>query len=90
MKAYSFILATTIVACSSTAAVAQEKDEQEACTGDVLALCGEAIPDRERITICLRKRWSEVSHDCRFVLANYGRRHGGDQKHRSRGYSYQQ
>lgn len=89
MKTYLFILATTIVACFSTAAVAQEADEQEACTGDVLALCSDAIPDRGRITICLRKHWSEVSHDCRVVLANYGRRHVGDQKDRSRGDSNQ-
>jgi hypothetical protein len=52
--------------------------EQQACEGDVYALCGEAIPDQGRIAKCLRKKWSKVSHDCRKVMASYGKRHNGD------------
>lgn len=85
MKTYLAIPAAMITAFFFTTAIAQEQDEQMACQNDVFALCGEAIPDRDRITTCLRKRWSEVSHECRSVLANYGRRHGGDRKDRRRG-----
>jgi hypothetical protein len=85
MKTCFAILAAMVIACFSMGAIAQEQDERQACKGDVFALCGEAIPDRERITVCLRKRWREVSHGCRWVLANYGRRHGGDHKVRRRG-----
>jgi len=85
MKTYLAIPAVMLAAFFFTTAIAQEQDEQMACQNDVFALCGEAIPDRNRITACLRKRWSEVSHECRLVLANYGRRHGGDRKDRRRG-----
>jgi len=49
--------------------------EQQACEGDVYALCGEFIPDTDRITACLRSRWKDVSPACRTVMANYGRNH---------------
>jgi hypothetical protein len=84
MKTY-FAVVAVLIAVFCTSAIAQDQDEQQACTSDVLALCGEAIPDRDRITICLRKRWNEVGHECRTVLASYGRRHGGDRKDRRRG-----
>jgi hypothetical protein len=84
MKTCFAILAAMMVALFFTGAIAQEQDEQQACQGDVFALCGEAVPDRGLITACLRKRWSEVSHECRSVLANYGRRHGADHKDRRR------
>ena len=51
--------------------------EQQACEGDVYALCGEFIPDTDRITACLRSRWKDVSPACRTVMANYGRNHNG-------------
>jgi hypothetical protein len=57
----------------------QMQVEQQACQGDVYALCGEAIPDQDRIEKCLRKKWSKVSHKCRKVMASYGRRHHADQ-----------
>jgi hypothetical protein len=85
MKTYLAILAAMMLALFSAGAMAQDQDEQMACQNDVFALCGDAVPDRDRITACLRKHWSEVSHECRAVLANYGRRHGGDRKDRRRG-----
>lgn len=51
------------------------QDGQQACEADVYALCGEAIPDVDRITACLRAHWKDVSQACRKVMANYPRRH---------------
>ena len=51
--------------------------EQQACQDDVYALCGQAIPDQDRIASCLRKQWSKVSPRCRSVMASYGKRHNG-------------
>jgi len=55
----------------------QMEQERQACEGDVYALCGDAIPDVERITACLRLHWKDVSHECRAVMASYGRNHDG-------------
>jgi len=85
MKFTSAVMAGALLAAAmSTAAAAQQQQqqnmqvEQQACEGDVYALCGEAIPDQKRIEKCLRKNWSKVSHKCRKVMASYNKRHGGD------------
>jgi hypothetical protein len=59
----------------------QMQVEQQACENDVYALCGEAIPDQNRIEKCLRSKWSTVSKKCRSVMASYGRRHKGHDGH---------
>ena len=73
MKTYFPIFAALMVAFFSMSAKAQTQEEQQSCMDDVYALCGQDVPDRDRITACLRKRWREVSADCRSVMANYGR-----------------
>ncbi len=50
--------------------------EQQACQDDVYALCGQAIPDQNRIARCLRRQWAKVSPRCRSVMASYSKRHG--------------
>lgn len=51
------------------------QQEQQACESDVYSLCGEAIPDTDRIATCLRAHWSKVSHACRSVMAEYAKQH---------------
>jgi hypothetical protein len=53
-------------------ALAQEHrgtlEQQLACTPDVLRLCGEQIPDTNRIVACLRQNTSQLSSPCRAVF----------------------
>ena len=56
------------------AAPAQTQEDQNGCQDDVFALCGEFIPDRDRIVTCLRAKWREVSPQCRKTMASYGKR----------------
>ena len=90
MKTCAVVLMSTLIAAMSAAVVnaqthpnpqpsgeanSQMQQEQQACQSDVYALCGEAIPDVERITACLRLHWKDVSQECRAVMASYGRNH---------------
>jgi hypothetical protein len=87
MKTCIAMLIAPLAAVWSTAADAQTRPnaqpnrdmqaEQQACEADVYALCGEFIPDADRITVCLRSHWKDVSHSCRAVMASYGRNHKG-------------
>jgi hypothetical protein len=43
-------------------------EQQLACTGDVLSLCGDQIPDTNRIVACLRQNTSQLSDGCRAVF----------------------
>jgi len=53
-------------------AVSQENrgtmEQQMACTPDVFRLCGDQIPDVNRIVACLRQNTSQLSRPCRAVF----------------------
>ncbi|MEA2886995.1 MAG: hypothetical protein QOD11_1355 [Bradyrhizobium sp.] len=42
--------------------------QQLACTGDVMSLCGDQIPDTNRIVACLRQNTPQLSDGCRAVF----------------------
>jgi hypothetical protein len=68
------IIATsfTCVISIQTAAHAQDDrgtlQQQLACTPDVFRLCGEQIPDANRIVACLRQNTPQLSEACRTVF----------------------
>jgi hypothetical protein len=43
-------------------------EQQMACTPDVFRLCGEQIPDVNRIVACLRQNTPQLSGACRAVF----------------------
>jgi hypothetical protein len=43
-------------------------EQQMACTPDVFRLCGEQIPDVNRIVTCLRQNTPQLSGPCRAVF----------------------
>ena len=49
----------------STAAYAYTPEQQQACTPDAFRLCGDAIPDVDRVTACMIARKSQLSPGCR-------------------------
>jgi hypothetical protein len=40
-------------------------DQQQACTGDALRLCGSEVPDVDRITACMIQKKAQLSPGCR-------------------------
>src|SRR5262249_52401094 len=69
------------VAALGTGASAQQNrgtmDQQMACTPDVWRLCGDAIPDVDRIVACLRSNTPQLSPGCR---AGFETRNRSDQR----------
>jgi hypothetical protein len=46
------------------AAFAYTPEQEQACSGDALRLCGSEIPDVERITACMAQHKVELSPPC--------------------------
>jgi hypothetical protein len=46
-------------------------DERSACEPDVHRLCGEFIPDRDRIIVCLNQKVKQLNPACRGVILFY-------------------
>lgn len=69
MKLSKFWIAITIAPGFAAPTWSQETAQQrEACTPDVMRLCSEFIPDRDRITACLVSRQKELSNACATVF----------------------
>jgi hypothetical protein len=61
-----FMLATALsVSLLASAAQAYTPEQQQACTPDAFRLCGDAIPDVDRVTACMIRKQSQLSPGCR-------------------------
>jgi hypothetical protein len=72
MKSH-FALTLALVAFISAPALAQSQNEQNACMNDAFTVCGDAIPDRDRVAACLAQNINRISPACRTVMARYPR-----------------
>ena len=52
---------------------ADEQSDQQACMGDAMTICGQFIPDRERVAACLISNRSRVSPECRSALSRFNK-----------------
>jgi hypothetical protein len=60
------LLAFALMAAGTLPAAAQGTPEQRAaCEGDAMRLCGNYVPDVQRITACMRAKRSQLSPRCR-------------------------
>src|ERR1700709_2132856 len=49
----------------SSSAHAYTPEQQQACTPDAFRLCGDAIPDVDRVTVCMIRNKAQLSPGCR-------------------------
>jgi len=72
MRAHRIMLSLVLTIGGAQLASAQEYrgtyEQQMACTPDVWRLCGDQIPDVNRITACLRRNTPNLSGACRAVF----------------------
>jgi len=70
------ILMLTLVGLALAPAAARADDQQagqsqNACMGDAMTVCGQFIPDRERVAHCLMVNRARISVPCRVALARW-------------------
>ena len=75
----AFIRSTKLFAASvlafgvlTTGALAHTAEQQQMCSGDAMRLCGEFIPDVDRITACMIQKYSQLSDGCKSVFHSPG------------------
>jgi len=52
----------------TTSSFAYTPEQQQMCSGDAMRLCGEYIPNVERITACMTEKYSSLSDGCKAVF----------------------
>jgi hypothetical protein len=50
---------------------ADEQSDQQACMGDAMSICGQFIPDRERVGACLFSNRARISPACRVAIQRF-------------------
>jgi hypothetical protein len=58
-------LACAVVTAPASGAAQGTPEQQQACQPDAMRLCGEFIPDVQRITACMVKKRAALSPACR-------------------------
>ena len=53
------------VSMSPAASQGYTPEQQQACSGDAMRLCGAYVPDVDRITVCMIQNKSQLSPGCR-------------------------
>jgi len=48
-----------------------DQQNQDACMNDAMALCGQFVPDRDRVAACLLSNRHRVSPPCRTALSHW-------------------
>ena len=61
-------LFASMIGSKASAAEPGTPEQRRACTPDVFRLCGEQIPDTNRIVACLRQNTPQLSDPCRAVF----------------------
>lgn len=64
-------LALVVLTTVNFGALAETQEEQQACQDDAFNVCGHAIPDRDRVAVCLHQNISRISAACRVVMMRY-------------------
>jgi hypothetical protein len=64
-------LAIAIFATTLLSPIAVWADDQGACMQDAFSICGQFIPNRERVAACLISNRSRVSPACRNSLTHF-------------------
>jgi hypothetical protein len=52
-------------------------DVEQICTPDAMRLCSDFIPDRAKVTACMKAKHAQISKECRVAMAGAGGGGGG-------------
>ena len=67
------VLAAAFLVLAPVAVTAETQEEQQACMNDAFNICGQAIPDRDRVAACLTQNLNRISSACRTVMLRYSK-----------------
>ncbi len=65
------VLALLCLVPQLAAVPARAQDDHYACISDAMTICGQFIPDRERVARCLMANRNRVSPGCRAALKHF-------------------
>ncbi|MGF6574408.1 hypothetical protein SAMN05443245_4176 [Paraburkholderia fungorum] len=71
-----FAASLVVLGAASPASAASEDEQAKACRGDAMHFCAAEIPNKEKITACMKQHLDELSPPCRAMFKG-GKKDGG-------------
>ena len=71
MKIWVGMLFTVFLMSAPAAVMADPQQNQDACMMDATTICGQFIPDRERVAHCLMSNRSRITPACREAIKHF-------------------
>ncbi len=69
MRAGAMLAATlALAAVTSSGYAASQDDEDHACRSDAFHFCASEIPNKEKITACMKQHYAELSPPCKAMF----------------------
>jgi hypothetical protein len=70
LTAGSVVIVLTFAAWTTASFAIGTAEQRAACTPDVFRLCSSAIPNVDRIVVCLKQQKSNLSKPCQAVMSS--------------------
>ena len=78
MNRYPALIAASLLALLtlSQARAATQDEQEKACRGDAMHFCSAEIPNKDKITACMKQHVSELSPPCQAMFKQGGHASG--------------
>jgi hypothetical protein len=79
MNRYPALITASLLALLtvSQARAATQDEQEKACRGDAMHFCSAEIPNKDKITACMKQHVSELSPACQAMFKHGGHTSGG-------------
>jgi len=62
-----------LMVAAGSAGAQENPDVRQACAGDAMRVCSDFIPDVPKITVCMKRKYRQLSSECRLAMARQHR-----------------
>lgn len=66
--AAALLIGLTFAMATAASRAATEEEQDHACRGDAFHFCASEIPNKEKITACMKQHYDELSPPCKAMF----------------------
>ncbi len=68
LRAAAWMLGLALASAAGAGQAASQDEQEHACRGDAFHFCASDIPNKEKITACMKQHYDELSPPCKAMF----------------------
>ncbi|CAM2152902.1 hypothetical protein SAMN05216550_14813 [Paraburkholderia tropica] len=68
LRAAAWMLGFALIGVAGASHAASQDEQEHACRGDAFHFCASDIPNKEKITVCMKQHYDELSPPCKAMF----------------------